>query len=101
MPSRHREQRPQPAWTSTATRSPTTNSLTRRVIKRWLRSTSSSRSELDNSSHVLVAWGEAFVKGELALDQRGSGVTNDLQVGRADRNCVNPKQHLGWLRFRY
>ena len=28
MPSRHREQRPQPAWTSTATRSPTTNSLT-------------------------------------------------------------------------
>ena len=36
-----------------------------------------------------------------ALDQRGSAVTNDLQVGRADRNCVNPKQHLGWLRFRY
>jgi hypothetical protein len=30
-----------------------------------------SRSELDNGSHVLVAWGEAFVKGELALDPAG------------------------------
>ena len=82
MPSRQRWQRPHPAWTSTATRSPTANSST-------------AGPELHDRAHVFVAGGEALVERQFAIDHRRQAVLDDLDVGRADRDRVDPHQHLG------
>ncbi len=53
------------------------------------------RPELDDGAHVLVARGEILVEGGAALDDGGQSLGDDLHVGPADRNRVDPHQDLG------
>ena len=82
MPSRQRWQRPHPAWTSTAMRSPIWNSST--VGPSF-------------TTVPIYSWPgrEAAVERQLAIDHRRHAVLDDLDVGRADRDRVDPHQHLG------
>ncbi len=58
------------------------------------------RPELDDGAHVLVARGEILVEGGAALDDGRQSFGDDLHVGPADRDRVNPHQDLGGTRLR-
>jgi hypothetical protein len=55
--------------------------------------------ELDHRAHVFMARGEPLVERQLALDQRRQPVLQNLDVGGADRDRVDPQQHLGRTRL--
>ena len=88
MPSRQRGQRPQPAWTSTATRSPIANSST---------------AGPSFTTVPMYSWPgrEALVERQFAVDHRRHAVADDLDVGGADRDRIDPHQHLRRSRLRH
>src|SRR5438270_8472375 len=53
------------------------------------------RAELDDRAHIFVARREAAIEWQLAINHRRHAVAHDLNVGRADRDRVDPNQHLG------
>ena len=55
--------------------------------------------EFDHGTHVLVARRKVLVERQPPLKHRGRALVNDLQIGRADRNRVDPHQHLGRARL--
>src|SRR5437764_840142 len=60
------------------------------------------RTELHDRSHVFVARCEAAVERQAAIDHCRHAVPDDLDVGRAYRDRVDPYEHLGrpWFRHR-
>src|SRR5205085_1246813 len=48
------------------------------------------RAELDNRTHIFVAWRKAAIKWQLAIDHRRHAVADDLAVGCADRDRIDP-----------
>ena len=60
------------------------------------------RAELDDRAHIFVARREAAIEWQLAINHRRHAVADDLDVRRADRDRIDPHQHLGrpWLRHR-
>jgi hypothetical protein len=59
------------------------------------------RAELHDCSHVLVARRKAAVERQAAIDHCRHAVPDDLDVGRAYRDRVDPHEHLGRTRFRH
>ncbi len=57
--------------------------------------------ERDHRAHVFVSGREVLVEGEAALDRCRRTVIDDLEIGRADRHCVDAHEHLGLLRHRH
>ena len=58
------------------------------------------RSELDHGAHVFMARREILIERETASDPCRQPFGQDLHVRTADRNGVNPHQHLGGPGFR-
>jgi hypothetical protein len=57
------------------------------------------RTELDDGTHIFVARRKAAVERRSAIDHRRYAVADDLDVGRADRDGIDPHQHLGPARL--
>ena len=51
--------------------------------------------ELHHRAHVFVAEREVLMERQLAVDHRRQAVFQNFDVGGADRDRVDPQQHLG------
>src|SRR5205814_1732540 len=53
------------------------------------------RAELDNRAHIFVARRKAAIEWRSAINHRRHAVADDLDIGRADRDRIDPHEDLG------
>ena len=54
-----------------------------------------------DGAHIFVTGREILVERIATLNRGGRTVIDNLEIGRADRDCIDAHQHLGPLRYRY
>ena len=59
------------------------------------------RSERHHRAHVFMAGREVLVERQAALNRGRRAVIDDLEIGGADRDCVDAHQHFRLLRHRH